>query len=542
VSSTRPLARQSPVVTLLRLAQTPRFTVEQVVAFGIIVALGIDYWQRDMGLPITPRTLVPQSGWWWWTDQHRYLLAAQAWAAGVLDPAQHWYLPGYPLLGALFVHANPVQPFLIPDLVCLLASCAAVAFLAARLCPELIGGRLLGFVAFGVTIFLKRHSIDAWVIPWTTTPVTPLVLVSLGLALTFATRPTQAVAFLAALACAGIALFRLTEALVVLIGVAPFMLLVLLRSGLPWRQRGRIVAASLIGGLVPIILLVSAHVAINGWNLGPYIAESQGTGFEWSLIPLRWATIVLDPHPLFDEQQGLALAFPWFLPGIAGMAACLACVAPGRRAGHILVIGTAIIHLAFYLAYRDFHPQGLWRFNNYHYVKWVLAVLGLYAALLIVHLVGRHRVRALLAGIAVLAVLLPWRAEFVPGAPDRAQVIGPHEVKLAHGFDSPSDGVLVAAAGSWEDIYTGRHSLVVGGRTWYADADFKALPVKGGLLLVPLRPFPHEKTIIQLDDAITLDTGVTPVMGKQRVLFGLPCLVPGWISVCRKVTAISDGP
>ena len=68
-----------------------------------------------------PRSSVPPDGWWHWSDQGRYVRAALAWASGDLDPARHWYLPGYPLLGAAFAWLTPAQPFYLPDLAGLVA-------------------------------------------------------------------------------------------------------------------------------------------------------------------------------------------------------------------------------------------------------------------------------------------------------------------------------------------------------------------------------------------------------------------------------------
>ena len=514
------------------------------VVWAVLAVLALVYFKRDTHLGVTPTTLVPTSGWWWWTDQRRYLAATEAWAAGVLDPRQHWYLPGYPLLGAAFVHLTPVQPFLLPDLACLLAAAWAFAALAARLLPELRGARALGAAVFLATILLRQASLDAWVIPWTTTPIAPLAFASLALGLAFAETPGPKLGFLTALTCASIALFRLTEAVVLLLGLAPFLLGSLARRRPGWPRAGSTVLAALLGGLIPTALLAAGHLAVNGFTLGPYIRESRGVGFEWTLIPLRWATLVLDPHPLFAEGQGLAMAFPWVLPGIAGMAACL--VVPrlvgtsqvGRSlARHALVIGVVGLHMAFYLAYRDLHPQGLWRFNNYHYFKWVLPVFGLYAALLVVHLLPATRWRAALAGIVALALLLPWRAEFVPGPPGGAMVTGPHTAILPHGFASPSDGLLLAAQGSWGDIYSAHHTLLVAGRIWYMGSDIKALPVPGGLLMVPLRRFAAGNTVISFDESVTLDPAVPPVLGRQEVVFGIPCLLPRRIPGCAAVTA-----
>ena len=54
-------------------------------------------------------------GWWTWFDQERYFAAATAWSQGNLDPAQHWYLPGYALLGAPFIRLISVHAYLATD-------------------------------------------------------------------------------------------------------------------------------------------------------------------------------------------------------------------------------------------------------------------------------------------------------------------------------------------------------------------------------------------------------------------------------------------
>ena len=50
--------------------------------------------------PALPHDTV--SGWWEWWDQSQYIKSAKALSRIDLSPAEHWYFPGYALLGAVF--------------------------------------------------------------------------------------------------------------------------------------------------------------------------------------------------------------------------------------------------------------------------------------------------------------------------------------------------------------------------------------------------------------------------------------------------------
>ena len=104
--------------------------------WAVIVATAAAYVWAHAVHGLGPRSSVPPDGWWHWTDQGRYVRAALAWASGDLDPARHWYLPGYPLLGAAFARLTPAQPFYLPDL----AGSVAAAWLFSRLAARLMQG------------------------------------------------------------------------------------------------------------------------------------------------------------------------------------------------------------------------------------------------------------------------------------------------------------------------------------------------------------------------------------------------------------------
>lgn len=115
------------------------------VALGPSQAPPLALFQASRRLPLAGY------GWWSWWDQSAYIQATLAWANGVLDPAYHWFLPGYALLGAPFVRITPAEPFLLPDLACLLGSLWLFAGLAARLMGEFRHGRAVGAAVFVAT-------------------------------------------------------------------------------------------------------------------------------------------------------------------------------------------------------------------------------------------------------------------------------------------------------------------------------------------------------------------------------------------------------
>jgi hypothetical protein len=53
------------------------------------------------------------SGWWGWFDQGQYIKSVKALSQANLSPSEHWYFPGYPLLGAILYKYMPVHPFFL---------------------------------------------------------------------------------------------------------------------------------------------------------------------------------------------------------------------------------------------------------------------------------------------------------------------------------------------------------------------------------------------------------------------------------------------
>lgn len=473
-----------------------------------------------------------QYSWWSWWDQRYYLEAALAWSQGVLDPAYHWYLPGYPMLGAPFAWLTPAEPFMVPDLACFLASLWLFAALAARVLGGMPYARSIGAAVFVATMALPERLLWAWVVPWTSTPQTPCILACLLATARFAERPRAGAAFAATLAGVTTAAFRPADAAIVMAVSGATLAWTMLRHRPTWP----VVAAGFAGATVPSAIFGGAYLVLYGWHVSPYVALSNAIGFEWRLLPLRWVTLMIDPVPLLPDGRGLAAAFPWILPGIAGMAAT---IFRRERALHGLVAGAALLDCLVFLTYRDLHPTGLWRLGNYHYFKWMLPVFGLYAVLWLRLLVQAPRL-AVVTGVGVAVALACWRGELTGGVALRsasAQVL-----ELPAGLPHIRDAVLGAGIGDLAQLYQPGSQIRSGAATFDSFADFKVFSWSNLFLVVPLRPLPASPSTLRLAGAATVDPAVTPLLAHQSLVWGLPCWVAPARPVCRRQWLIPPLP
>ena len=425
--------------------------------------------------------------WWQWTDQGRYYQAVKAWAGLSLDPSQHWYFAGYPLLGALFFQLDPGHPFYLVDLLCLLLSSWLIALLAGRLGGDASVGRLVGAATIVGAIALSRYEMKAFIEPWTTSPTAPLSLGALLLAIRLWDRPTSARAAALGLVTASVLVFRPID-------VLPLALAITLATA--WALRAdllRVAIAGAAGTIIPIAIAFGSYVAVFGLTQSLYLQQSANTGFEWRLIPLRWVTLFVSPLPEFRQEFSMSQTFPWIVPGVAGMIACLVSSRGPARLRHGVVTGAVLLHCLLYLAYRDMHPPGLFQFGNYHYFKWCIPVFGLYAAFLLTEIVLRRHWAALAAGLAVCAFLFSWRMAWreIP-APflATARLQADQTLSLPRAPRSVYEGLFVPADGGVSQIYLSSYTMRIGDRQFHANEDFKAFPVPGGLVFTVLRPMP----------------------------------------------------
>lgn len=473
---------------------------------------------------------LPQSaqelGWFTWFDQERYYKAAIAWSKLKLDPALHWYLPGYSLLAAPFVYLLPLEPFFLPNLFFLLAALVLFSELSARLAPELPFARTIGAVIFFGCSVLSNTMLEVWVVPISSSATTPIIYLCLLLAVLFTYDPSRArLAFLAALTSCALVAFRPSDAMPILAAAGAGMGISLLTAAMPWRSSARVVIAALVGSVLSVGLVGVTYLSIYGFHESGYVWISRALGFEWRLIPLRWVQLFLDPRPALIDGEGLIHRFPWIVPGLAGCAVCVA--AAGNRfqlCRELIVVGAIASHIALYCAYRDLHPPNLFRFGNYHYFKWVIPFLGLYALRLVSVLVFvQHRTRNAAVGVATLAALLPWRTElrefsFPPNRPVATET----SIAFRADLSSVQNTVVLAGDQAEQDANLGK--LWSQGKQ-LGFFDFRGFAQPGGMMLYLLRPAGEGDFRFETKPPVALSPGFTALLARQKITLGLPCAV-----------------
>ncbi len=328
-------------------------------------------------------------GWWGWFDQSKYIESARAFAAFDFAPARHWYPLGYSLMGAPFIGLSPQHPFMLVDLLSLLACYAGFLAFARRLGV----GPGWSVLIFAVSVAGSRTLFAQWIVPWNTSPVSALIwalLASVAAHMQGSRRPV-----LIGLLAACLPLIRPTEAL--LAGLC-----VLAGAASDVRQAPRYVARALLGGLLPVLPYALLHWRIYGLAASDYMLNSRDIGFTLHGLAWKAYVVLVDPRAWFLDGDGLLRGAPFMALAVAGLAVAFA---HGRAA--ILLALLLVVHTVLYLAYVDLLPTGLWRYMNVHYWSWTFPGAGLLAFLLVRDLLRWRRARAFPLAPLAFAVSLP---------------------------------------------------------------------------------------------------------------------------------------
>ena len=458
--------------------------------------------------------------WWAWWDQGLYQKAAVAWANGVTDPVFHWYLPGYPLLGAAFVHVTPVDPFLLPNLASLLGTLWLFCGVASRLLSDVPLRIPAACGLFVATTVLPPRVLWSWVVPWTTTPETFCIFGALLGAIRLVEGGRRRNAVLTGLATAAIAGFRPADAAVVGLAICAVAGPALLSRH---RRLPGILAAAAAGALIPLLVFGGAYLGTWGTRLSSYLLLSSQIGFEPRLFALRWVALMLTPHPLYPGGRGLAAVFFWVLPGFAGMAATLLTARHAAAFAHRLVIVALVGDVALFLTYRDLHPTGLWDHGNYHYFKWTLPLFALYALRLLLTVINRDKRRPAALAVACLTILALscWQAGISPAGPLHADQDG-LSITVASGLSPVSAQVLVPGPRRGAPPGGGGRAATPSGTVLRYGLDFVIYGTDETLRIVPLRPLPPEPTIFRFSKDTYVNQDLAPRLARQTITWSLP--------------------
>ncbi len=525
------------------LRQCLRLLRHLAIPAGLLL-LTLGYLGTNLHLPTRPHGLLPAEGWWAWYDQGKTLQAMLGWHAHAPDATNQWYQPLYPLAGALGMDLTPKQPFLLPDLLGLLASFLLFVPLAATLGV----GRLIAVSVFLAITLGEPEILQNWVIPWNTSLTTPLLLLGLLAAARIGLASRRRAVWAAGLGAAVglLPALRPTDMLVLL--PATFLAgLAVIADRSSWRRTGVIAGAAAAGLGVGLMISLALYVPIFGLRASPYMVLSGRTGFDWRLLPLHWITLVVGPRPLFPGRKGLIEVFWWLVPCFVGVVAVLlrrlrTDALDRRRLVHLMMLGGIAPYWCLYLSYRDLHPVGLWGYHNFHYFMWSMPPLGLYGVFFLrccavgVRIAWRgERRRGMQSLLPVIVATLfvglslCWRPQLGPWPQPRPAMpveMQNGEILIPGGLSNIRDALLVSALDPHGRIYFGDHSLSEGGRTFGHFTDFRAFPIPGGMMVLPLRRLPHADGVLRFDPAVRLDPTVPPALLRQDMMFGLPCWVP----------------
>ena len=494
-------------------------------------------------LAVAPKTTEPPSLWYLWWDQSWYLKSALALSRGDFSPGEHWYFPGYPLLGAISAALIQIDPFVIPNIVCLLVSLYCFLEIAKTLGMSMF----LASMAFLSATVIHPLSAAVWIEPWSSTPVVALALSCMLAAIRFSEQPSIKTALLCGL-FGGFATFvRPSDALILIASLTVLMAIALHRKSASFAGISKFLLAGLGGYLIAALPLVTIYLVIWGRQTSAYMETSSLIGFEPRLLMLRWVNIFIDPRPFLQEGTGLSAAIPWVIPGFFGIFVVL-WMQKKQRLCHMMVVLPTLLISAAYLCYRDLNQPALWLNHNYHYFKLLLLVLSLYAFFVVQCIIKGTPARVLSGAALAVACMFFWRINLVaieaPLMVSDSDVAGKNQIMLSRGLDRVDSVYIVspgvARIGSLMSLNTELSRSIAEGRNdplslFRSPISFKqgdqelkyprdliSIAREGGILVQPLRQAPHGPVRLSIDTALK-EENWTVLPLKQNLTPGVPC-------------------
>ena len=377
-----------------------------VLAICLAIALAV-FWKAELSL-----LAHGKPDWSSWFDQGHYLMSTFALAAGDLNPAKHRYPIGYALMAAPFTYVFPRDPFVIVDMLSLAGSLWAFMRLG-----ELLGiARAIGGTIFLATSVFTYSILLHYVIAWTSTPTTYLILT--GLMLGFL-PPTYWRALLLGLIPGLIVLVKPADA-VPLVPLAVYYAIVCLRAPPPGATARRTHTLRLFGmGFIGLAagaaVATLGHWLVNGWTLSAYErSETHGGAFILGSVPFKLYSLFVDPSVIYGHYlgtEGIFSRYPWMFIGALGM---ILMVFRDLRLAVLAIC--AAVYVAMYGAYFGILPNNLWYYNIIHYFTWCFPVFGLFAFVLVRRLLLQRSLADAVIVILASVLLLAWRPVLQPVA------------------------------------------------------------------------------------------------------------------------------
>ena len=534
--STGPKVLRAKMLGLMTASCDLRWILALLVA---LYSLGYEYSRFTPG-----KSAAYPLGWWGWTDQSHYLTSAKALAQFDFTPARHFYPPLYAALGAPFTALSEYHAFWLVDLACLLWFAAVFVLFATRYVGRVVAvSLLLGSVVASYTIF------DAFVTPWTSTLSAALLsTVIYGLLRLENSRygtvralrsPSVAGAFMVSAASGFLVLARPLDAVVGGVMWLGYLWTVrqsmLQGGGRQFRLDSPPFLAATAGYAIGPAVFVGFNWLVFGKLSGTYFYAATANGYFPFDLAEKFVSIFLDSYSLYLEPgAGIVAHYPWLILSFIGVVWIL-------WRGDVLlriVAAATMIQVALYLPYGDLLPNGVWRYLNIHYFKWLFPYFALFGWLVVAGVVLAWRRHAALglacgAGVAVAACALaglqfqPQSHGVTQWVPTGTDVGGKHSGYITLPDQSIDMVDLAGLNGSFEAVYFGNHKVRLDGRSLQVIRDFRVLPAPWGVRLLFLRPIRGTALLFEPDPRLNRQTGaeVRVVQSTYRFVVRYPFAV-----------------
>ena len=496
-----------------------------------LIALATLYTIAYLSHPSTPGRVDAPLGWWDWSDQSAYMKSMRAFARRDLAAANHYYPPGYALIGSLFVHRLPAHPFFVVDAICFLVFAAAFVRVAADHV-----GTLGAMALFAVSVLAPMTVLlDSFVVPWTTIPVAALLGVLAWMVADGASGPAAAAAFGALmgaivpirpgdvlltvpLAVAFVASWRTSS------GSA--------RPGIRIRRMSRDVLILLLFASIGPILFVWLNVRIYGTPNGFYLQLVRSIGWHPTILPEKLVSLFLDSASLHVEPGASILErWPWVF--VAAIGIVLTWL---NRERALAALGVSIVaQWLAYACYADLLPHGIWRYRNIHYFVWACPYLALFATLAVVDLWRRQRLKrfATVSALVTLAFSGGFVRDEIPASVAMWEDAGgQHAVDMTLADRRTLNVIdLSGWTGTYRDVFTTVTTrLWIDGSELRSTTDFKPLLADFGIRILLIQPRSASHVHIRLSPSVR-NTGGTasPSAATYRVRPTIPRWPRRWL-------------
>jgi hypothetical protein len=496
------------------------------------------FYLHDPALP--GNNLEYPRGWWGWFDQGEYIKAAAAIGAGDFSSTKHTYPPLYPAIGSVFMPVLPVHPFFFFNLVGLLAFAYVFVAFATRYMSQ-----LEAFALLAVSLYFNEVIILNFAIPWTTTGTALIYAITIYQLLQRSKQEKpigsmameSAKAFLFSGVFSLLVILRPVDAGAAAVFYPAYLYFSFKRlNGTAAPRRNALLLTQTIalgaGLLIGLGLFLFFNLKVHGHVLGGYFkSTATSSGYFPLELARKFFSLVVDSNTVFLEPNGsLITHFPWLIFSLIGMIAALV-----RGPAMLRVMAAAIcLQFCLYAPYGDLLPNGVYRYYNIHYFKWMFPYLAFFGWLVVrwvfespaIPRTKSIAVRTLMVLIAIAALLAP-QYKVKPASPVVLGQTGPDN-RIA--FSANGNGIdfidFDGLNGGFNEIYFGNHHLLADGKPLNRIKEFRLLPAPWGVRVFFNRRVRAKEFLLTPDKGLSLlPDALKAKASTYRFSLGMPQLI-----------------